>query len=512
MKIYFLKALILVGLIFIAIATKADVTPNSLFSNNAVLQRDVEVPVWGTASEGEKIRIDFAGQHLKTVAKDGKWMVKLKSLKAGGPYTMTIKGDNTIKITNILVGEVWLCSGQSNMEWLLYKIIPQNGYPTVTEVLKDAENYPSIRQYFVPLHTYKDIPPPVDDAKGQWTVCDSVSAKKFSAVAYFFGKELYKHLKVPIGLINSSYGGTPAQNWTSQKVLDSVPGLKRLLTKYDSALRTFPERLKRYDDSVKQISQTPKTDSAAIAVKKVVPGKPVLRPVNPADRGGPGGLFNTMVYPLIPYAIRGVIWYQGEANAEGGIQYRTLFPAMINNWRAAWNRSDLPFFFVQLPGWKELAPELREAQLMTWQKLPNTAMAVITDVDDTISVHPPNKQPVGERLSLPARALVYHEKIEYAGPVYQSMQITGDTVVLTFTHTGTGIVAKGGELKDFTIAGDDKKFIAAQAIIKGDKVIIFSPAVSHPVAVRLGWRFCPQVNLYNKEGLVATSFRTDVTP
>jgi sialate O-acetylesterase len=510
MKI-FLKTLILLYLVIICATAKADVTPNSLFSNNAVLQRGVAVPVWGKAAEEENISVDFAGQHLNTVAKDGKWMVKLKPLKAGGPYTMTIRGNNTVTLTNILVGEVWLCSGQSNMEWLLYKIIPQNGYPTVKEVLKDAENYPEIRQYFVPLHTYTAISPPVDDAHGQWSVCDSVSAKKFSAVAYFFGKELYQHLKVPIGLINSSYGGTPAENWTSEKVLDSVPGLKSLLTEYTTALNTFPERLKRYDEHKKEINEKYKIDSlASVQAGKGIPNRP-LRPVHPADRGGPGGLYNTMVVPLIPYAIKGVIWYQGEANAGRGIQYRTLFPAMINNWRSAWSRNDLPFFFVQLPGWKELAPELREAQLMTWQKLPNTAMAVITDCDDTISVHPPDKQPVGERLSLPARALVYHEKIEYAGPVYQSMEIAGNTIVLSFTHTGSGLIAKGGELKDFTIAGDDKKFVAAKATIKGDKVIVYSPSISHPMAVRLGWRFCPQVNLYNKEGLVATAFRTDVT-
>jgi sialate O-acetylesterase len=510
MKKIILKQVFLLTLTLISSAAIANVKPNSLFSNNAVLQQGVAVPVWGTATEGEKITVDFDGQHLNTIAKDGKWMVKLHPLKAGGPYNMTIKGENIITVTNILVGEVWLCSGQSNIEWLLYKVIPQNGYPTVGEVLKDAQNYPAIRQFFVPLHTYTDIPGPVSDVNGQWAVCDSVSAKKFSAVSYFFAKDLYNRLKVPIGFINSTYGGTPAENWTSEKVLDSVPGLKKLLTSYKAALNTLPERQKNYDANKSDINAKFSTDSAAaIAQHKDVPNKP-LRPVNPADRGGPSGLYNTMLAPLIPYAIKGVVWYQGEANAERGMQYRTLFPAMINNWRTAWNMPDMPFFFVQIPGWKGISPELREAQLLTWKTVKNTSMAVITDCDDTISVHPPNKQPVGERLALAAKAMVYHDKIEYAGPEYESMKVVGDKIEVAFAHFGGGLMAKNGALRDFTIAGSDKKFVAATAVIKGDKVIVSSPSVHHPVAVRLGWRVCPQVNLYNKEGLVATSFRTDV--
>lgn len=218
-----------------------------------------------------------------------------------------------------------------------------------------------------------------------------------------------------------------------------------------------------------------------------------------------------MIVPLIPYAVKGVLWYQGEANAGHGALYRTLFPAMINNWRTAWKRPNLPFYFVQLPGWKELDPVLREAQLLTWQHTPNTGMAVITDVDDTVSVHPLNKQPVGQRLSLIARALTYHDKIEYSGPVYKSMRVQGNKIILSFTHAN-GLTAKGGELKDFVIANDDKKFVPAKAVIKGDQVIVYSPQVTHPTAVRMGWRTCPQVNLYNNAGLPATAFRTDFTP
>ncbi|MGZ3757992.1 MAG: hypothetical protein ACXVJE_22955, partial [Mucilaginibacter sp.] len=317
-----------VGLVLFFTTAKANLKPNSLFSNNAVLQQGVVVPVWGVASDGEKVSVDFAGQHVSTVAAKGKWMVKLRPLKAGGPFTMTIKGDNVVIINNVMVGEVWLCSGQSNIEWPLYKIIPQGNYPTLKEVLREAQNYPAIRQFFVPLHTYTDIPPQVDDVNGQWTVCDSATAKRFSAVAYFFAKDLYNRLQVPIGFINSTYGGTPAENWTSEAVLDSIPGLKNILANYRAALNSLPVRQKNFDDNKADIFAKFKVDSATAAQQhKDIPNRP-LRPINPADRGGPSGLYNTMLAPLIPFAIKGVVWYQGEANADGGVQYRTLFPAM----------------------------------------------------------------------------------------------------------------------------------------------------------------------------------------
>ena len=499
------KAIILSALI--VTSAKADVIPNTLFSNNGVLQRGVIVPVWGKARDGEKIEIDFAGQHVRTIAKDGKWMVKLSPLKAGGPYTMTIKGDNTVTLNNILIGEVWLCSGQSNMEFWIGKLAPKN----IAETLKDAQQYPQIRQYLVPEHFYTAIPDPVDDAGGAWAVSDSTSAKKFSAVAFFFAKALYQRLKVPIGLINSSYGGTPIENWTSPKTLDSVPGLKEVMVKYENALKTYPERLKYFDDHKIELKKQYSIDSQATVKAKTWLPTPPIRPAHPADRGGPGGLYNAMIAPLIPYAVKGVLWYQGEANAGHGVLYRRMFPAMINNWRTAWQRPNLPFYFVQLPGWKELDPVLREAQLLTWQHTPNTGMAVITDLDDTVSVHPLNKQPVGQRLCLIARALTYHDKIEYSGPVYKSMRLQGNKVILSFTHAN-GLKAKGGELKDFIIAGNDKRFVSAKAEIKGDEVVVYSSQVIRPTAVRMGWRNCPQVNLYNRDGLPATAFRTDFTP
>jgi len=211
---------------------------------------------------------------------------------------------------------------------------------------------------------------------------------------------------------------------------------------------------------------------------------------------------------LIPYAFKGVVWYQGEANASRGVQYRTLLPMLISNWRSKWN-TEFPFLIVQIPGWKNHYPELKEAQLLTWQKTPKTAMTVTYDCDDTLDVHPGNKQPVGERIALAARAVAYGEKIEYSGPVYESMKVEGNKIILTFTHVGSGLITKNGDLKDLTIAGDDKKFVPAKAVIQKDKVIVSAESVQNPVAVRAGWRFCPQMNLYNKENLPATPFRTD---
>lgn len=489
----------------------AAVKPNSLFTNNGILQQGVEVPVWGTASEGEKVTVEFAGQTLTTTAQNEKWMVRLKPLKATSePQTMTVRGENTVTISNILVGEVWLCSGQSNMGFPLRAVKAINGYPAVSEVLKDAQNYPLVRQFSIPLKKSTDIPAIVDDVNGKWNVCDSKTAENFSAVAYFFGRDLFKKLNVPIGLINSSYGGTACENWMSKETLESFPELKSIMENYTKALKEFGPKLQGYLMNEVSLLQQYSVDSAlAVQQGKSLPKKPAA-PMSPAERGGPTGLWNTMIYPLIPYAIKGAVWYQGEANASRGIQYRTLLPAMINNWRTTWKQGDFPFLIVQIPGWKNHYPELKEAQLLTWQKVKNTAMTVTYDCDDTLDVHPGNKQPVGERLVLAARAVAYGEKIVYSGPVYKSMQVDGNKIILTFDHTGSGLMAKGGELKDFVIAGDDKKFVRAKAVIVKDKVVVTAESIKNPVAVRAGWRFCPEMNLYNQEGLPATPFRTDL--
>ena len=484
--------------------------PNSLFTDNMILQRGVTVPVWGNASDGEAVTVAFAGQSINTKTVDGKWMAKLNPLKEGGPFTMTITGKNTITIKNIYVGDVFLCSGQSNMGFPVRAIRAIGGYPKVSEIIADAANYPMIHQYKVPLKKSEDIPAPVTDAGGKWFVCDTTSVKDFSAVAYLFARELQKKIKIPIGIINSSYGGTAAQNWISKDLLESNPTLKPILDNYYKALADFPGKLAKYNEDIAKTMAKYSADSAkAVEAKKEIPRKPAA-PLTPAERGGPSGLYNTMILPLAPYAIKGAVWYQGEANGGQGIQYRTLLPTLINNWRSLWGIGDFPFMIVQIPGWKGHQPELREAQLLTYQKVPNTSMTVINDADDTLDVHPGNKQPVGERLAFAARGLVYKEKVEYMGPIYESMKVVGNSIELSFTHVGKGLVAKDGDLKDFVIAGTDKKFVPAKAMVKGNKVIVSAEGIDKPEAVRLGWRLCPQINLYNEEGLPASPFRTDV--
>lgn len=498
-------------LLSFAVITSAQVKLNSLFTNYAVLQQGMEVPVWGTAGENEKVSVEFAGQKVKTTAFNGRWMVKLKPMKASmQPKDMTITGSNTLVVKDLLVGEVWLCSGQSNMAFPLRAVLPVGNTEPLSQVISQAQNFPMIRQFSIPLKKSETIPGIIDDVNGKWVVCDSKSVGNFSAVGFFMARELQRKLNVPIGIINSSYGGTAIENWMSPETLNSNPQWASIMTNFEKNLKEFAPKLKGYQMNEASLIEQFKIDSAlAVQQNKPLPRKPTA-PMSPAERGGPTGLWNTMIYPLIPYAMRGVAWYQGEANASRGLQYRSLLPALINNWRSAWKQGDFPFLIVQIPGWKNHYPELKEAQLLTSQTVSKTALTVTYDCDDTLDVHPGNKQPVGERLALAARAIAYGENIVYSGPEYQSMKVEGNKVVLSFKHIGAGLVALDGELRDFVIAGSDKVFVPAKAQIIKDKVIVWAEGVDNPVAVRAGWRLCPQMNLYNKEGLPASPFRTDV--
>ncbi|MDP4291312.1 MAG: sialate O-acetylesterase [Bacteroidota bacterium] len=506
MKRYY-NLLIVTTLIICCLHLKANVNPASLFCDNAVLQRGVVVPVWGTADNNEKITLEFAGQKISTTAVNGNWMIKLKPLKAGGPFEMVITGNNKIILKNILVGEVWLCSGQSNME---RQLGPRRGQKLIDnwrEEVLDAVNYPNIREFALPHVTATQ---PQKEVNAKWIICDTTSVINFSAIGFFFGRELCKKYNVPIGLIHSSWGGTPAEKWTSRAALESNPELKALVDDYDKAIHDYPLKLEEYKKNESEILKKWSADtSLARQNNKTLPLKPTA-PIDPMKSGDCGGLYNAMIAPLIPYAIKGVIWYQGESNSVRAKQYRTLFPAMINDWRNKWNNSRLPFLFVQIAPYRSNTPELREAQLLTWQKTPNTSMVVITDIGDSINIHPTHKRPVGERLALAARAIAYKEAIEYAGPVYKSMKISDGKIILSFTHVGTGLVAKDGALKGFIIAGSDKKFVPATAIISEDKVIVSAESIKEPLAVRYGWKNSPDINLFNKEDLPASPFRTDV--
>ena len=480
------------------------VKPNSLFTNNMVLQRGVSVPIWGTANDGEKVTVEFNGQKVTTVAKDGKWKVNLKALKANSkPSVMTITGENTIKIENILVGEVWVCSGQSNMEMLISSAIPK----PITNVKEEiaAANYPEIRQFHVARNATETM---VEDANSTWVICDTVSVKYFTAVGYFFARDLYKHFNVPIGLLFSSVGGTPAQDWTRRETLEANPELKMLVNEHDRALQKYPAALEKFNKDKAQLMAKWAADTlAAATAHKPFPRKPAA-PRNAHE--GAGGLYNAMINPLIPYAIKGVLWYQGESNRPNPKQYRTLFPTLINDWRKTWNQGEFPFLYVQVAPYRDMPPEIRESQLLTLDKVSNVAMAVITDCGDSVEIHPAYKQPVGYRLHLAARALAYKEKIEYSGPLYKGFEVKDSTIEISFTHVGKGLLAKDGDLIGFRIAGDDKKFVNAKAVINGDKLVVSSSEITSPKAVRFGWKNVPVNNFFNKDGLPASPFRTDV--
>jgi sialate O-acetylesterase len=342
-----------------------------------------------------------------------------------------------------------------------------------------------IREFNVSNNSSDD---PVEDAGSTWVVCSPETMVNFSCVGYFFARDLFKARNVPIGMIFSAVGGTRAECWASRSGLESCPEMKTMVEEYDRSLMDFSKQLAQYNREGSQ-------------------GK---APSNPAERGHVYGYFNAMISPLQPYAIKGVIWYQGESNFKNPEQYYTLFPLLIRDWRNTWGQGDFPFLFVQIAPYRDRSPGIRDAQLHTFKTVKNTAMAVITDCGDSADIHPTYKQPVGYRLSLAARAVAYHEKLEYSGPVYEFMEIKGDKVILYFSHTGKGLASKGGALKGFVIAESDENFVPAKAEIKGNTIIVSHPGIKEPVAVRYGWANAPDINLFNAEGLPASPFRTDV--
>jgi sialate O-acetylesterase len=492
--------LVLVALLVAGALSHAAVKPHALFTDNAVLQQGVPVNVWGAANDGEKVTVTFAGQKLTATAKNGQWKVTLRAMKANAePQTMTIAGENTVELKNILVGDVWVCSGQSNMQWSLSQSTDADKHTA-------AAGDPQLRLFYVP-RVLADTPQ--SNVNTNWMACTPQTVPGFSAVAYFFGRDLRKARHIPIGLIHTSWGGTPAEAWTSKEALKANPMLKMLIENWDKKIAAY--------DPVKAAERNKaaaEKHKAAVAKAKAA-GKPAPRAPrgegDPAkDPHRPTVLYNAMIHPLLPFAIKGAIWYQGESNNSRAKEYQTLFPAMIKCWRDLWNVGEFPFLFVQIAPHNNMSPEIREAQFLTAQRCPNTAMAVITDHGTPADIHPKQKEPVGARLALAARALAYEEKIEFSGPVYKSLRVSGNKATLSFTHLGGGLVAKDGDLKGFTIAGADKSFVPATAVIEGDKVVVTSDKVEKPVAVRYGWTNVPDVNLYNKAGLPASPFRTDV--
>jgi len=634
-------------------ALHAQIKLPPMFSDNMVLQQMIKIPVWGTAPSGSKITVQLRQQLKTTKANaEGKWRVNLDAMPAGGPFQLSVLGKDTITFNNVMIGEVWLCSGQSNMEMPM-----ASNWAKVDnfEAEVAAANYPNLRLFVVPRA--KSTRPKTEVKSSGWKICAPHSVKDFSATAYFFGRHLQEKLRVPVGLIQSAWGGTVVEAWTSGASLKKLPdfaGFVRTLetsrldsifdaANYEGKLAAWHRAIEdkdasaqgprlwsspEYDDFAWSSMSLPQKWEAAglpsfdgllwyrktLELPEAFAGQPLHLQLGPIDdydwtyfngvpigatsrynlprhyqvpgelvhagknviairvldTGGDGGLYgkredvklvqdsttaialagewrykigfmlrdlpsppyspdspnrptvlyNAMIAPFVPYAIRGAIWYQGESNAGRAYQYRELFPLLIKDWRARWQQGDFPFLFVQLANYRAVNAEpveddwaeLREAQSQTLS-LPNTGMAVTIDIGDANDIHPGNKQKVGNRLALNARRLVYNENVVHSGPKYKSMKIEGNRIRLFFEHAEEGLMSKNGEaLKGFAIAGADRKFVWAKAAIEGNAVVVSNENVPQPVAVRYAWSINPECNLHNKPGLPASPFRTDNWP
>jgi sialate O-acetylesterase len=607
-----------------------------IFSDHMVLQRDKPLKIWGWGNAGETVKLTFNGQTVQAKAsRNGTWMATLKPMSHGGPFEMTIAAKSgNISLKNILIGDVWLGSGQSNMEWIL-----RNTNEAEKEIL--TANYPKIRLFTVEKD--QSFTPKDDLKSGQWLECNSSNAANFSAVAYYYGKELQKELDIPIGLINSSWGGTKVEPWISWDLMSKEPEFKNTdITKFEASAKDIESKQRQYAEAMNNdkglgekwfLPETPlqgwkiiklpqewsgtdigNTDGIVwfrkeveLSKAQVDSGRLSLGPIDDADvtyvngeeigketnyskprsyavnlgilkegknvivvkvrddQGGgglygkpdqlflevkgmriplegewiykpsvltsdygivnvgpnayPSHLYNAMIAPVINYPIRGVIWYQGESNTYASYRYIDLFQKLITNWRQKWGY-EFPFYWVQLanfmapaqqPGESQWA-ELRDAQRMALS-LPKTGQAVIIDIGEADDIHPRNKKDVGHRLAVNALANEYGKNVEFSGPVYRSMEKQNDRILLTFEHARNGLQAynnKYGYVQGFAIAGADKKFVWARAFIENGKVVVYSPAVKDPIAVRYAWSDNPgDANLYNMEGLPASPFRTD---
>lgn len=499
----------------------ADVKLHPLFCDNMVLQRDMKVPVWGTADPGEEIVVTFrvneqGGENVDVIrlrADDrGEWKVVLNMPGACEQVGLTVKGKNEVQLKNVAVGDVWLCSGQSNMEWKL-KDLPKNDQGK--KVAADAMNK-HIRLFTVPNRPFKEPQRtfPVSKTEGLWLECTPENVLNFSAVGYYFGRDIQKSQNVPIGLIAADWGGTPCESWTSNAGLEAEPGLKHYVDAWAAideakAMAAYEKAMTKYE---------------ADAAKAKAEGKPAPRkPTKPVNGGVhahvPTALYNGMIAPLLPFPIKGAIWYQGESNASRAKEYRTLFPAMIADWRKQWG-SEFPFFAVQLAPFradgsdKVSYAELRDAQYHATKVLPKVGLAVITDCGDETDIHPQRKEPVGQRLALAARAIAYGEAIEYSGPTFKDAKFESGQAIVTFDHIGGGLKCHGDTLTGFALCSEDKIFHPAKAEIKGDTVVVTCDKVAKPIAVRFGWvNFAkPELNFFNAAGLPAVPFRSDDFP
>jgi len=470
----------------------------TVFSDHMVLQRDKPVPIWGVADAGETVTVAFAGQKNSAQADaTGKWTVKLAPLTASAePRELRILADHhptSVVVHDVLVGEVWLGSGQSNMA---RSVSDARDF----SMEKSLANWPLLRMF---KENSKPAKAPQADAHGQWTVCSSNTVGGYSATLYFFGRDLHRELQVPVGLINSSVGGTPIESWLAEESQSRMPELKPAMEKYR-----------------KENEWLGSPAAAAEFERQPGPQNPWWSPPKQLEaRGDLGNLFNGKIAPLIPYALRGVVWYQGEQNAAPGMgqYYQYELPLLVNDWRAHWHE-ELPFAWVQLPNyatsgeWETGWMLVREAMLKTLH-LPHTGMAITVDIGEPKDIHPKNKQDVGHRLALWALGDVYGVKVPAtSGPLPAHHEVRGAEMVLSFTHAEGGLLTKAGNLKGFLIAADDRQWKPAQARIQNEQVLVSSPEVANPVAARYDWAANPDGNLYNGAGLPASPFRTDDWP
>ncbi len=484
------------------IRVHAEVRLPALFSDHAVLQREAEVPVWGWAAAGEEVKVSVAGQSASAKAgADGRWLVKLKGLAAGGPHTLTVQGSTTIEVKDVLVGEVWLGSGQSNMAMTVSR-------SKDFEAEKAKSDLPAVRMFTV---RSANAPTPAPDVQGQWEVCSPETVGGFSATMFFTARELHRELKVPFGLINSSVGGTPIESWIDAGAQHEKPELKGFFEAKEG--QVFDEAQAKADYA-KQVAAWTAAVKKARAAGQTLPRKPRDPIALRKTKSNVGGLFNGKINGLIPYAIRGALWYQGEANSqpEKARYYRHQLTLLVEDWRKRWGY-EFPFAWVQLPNYASRGDawcEVREGMFQTLN-LPHTGMAVTTDIGEEKDIHPKNKQEVGRRLSMWALGAVYGKPVAVSGPRFAGHEVKGAEVRLRFTHTDGGLVFKG-EPKGFVVAGEDRKWQEATARIEGEQVIVASPAVTNPVAVRYAWAEMPPSTLWNAAGLPASPFRTDSWP
>jgi len=485
----------------------ADVKLPALISDHMVLQAGARGAIWGWAAPAEKVSVEIGARTITTQAgAAGEWRVELPPLRSGAHLTLTVRGTNTIVVKDVLAGEVWLGAGQSNMG---LQVKSANNF----DAEKAAADFSEIRMFTVEHNTSSNA---LEECQGTWQVCNSNTVGNFSAALYFFGREIHQQLKVPVGLIHSSWGGTAIQPWMPLPFFTNYSGYPAFLRQKEKDIANWPARKLKIEADIRAWEIA---DAAAKAARQPEPVKPWMPGAPDSGSAMPGQIFNAMIHPLIHYRIRGAVWYQGEANAGGGAagaaDYTELQSRLIAGWREEWGIGDFPFYFVQLPNWNNDGDRSRNSWAFFREgqanilKVPNTGMAVTIDIGEANDIHPKNKQEAGRRIALLALAKTYRQTVISHGPEFSKFETDDAAIKIFFTHTDGGLVARAGALKGFVVAGADKTWHPADARIEGDAVVVSSQEVPQPVAVRYDWANNPAGNLYNRAGLPAMPFRID---